>query len=534
MMFKNNESIDDYLKIYPIKTKIKLNSHHGVNKNFEEFQRVYGSILNKDDSTAKEKHSSTENVRPLIDLKTIRMEMPLLGSEQAIIQPTKKPVISILRNTRSQHSKKAEDTVTSTENLVKKLVDLELPETKTSSLEVNRNPNSFLEQTNKELNIAAAQLEQIKGAMKMKQAESSKGCRVPTHKPKKKNRHSDCVKKKYLTTIHAMKQKLQALENKYFSRPKIAYRSVNDTFTQSSEIETIYEKTSYDCVKTDQTLEGIMNDLDELMNADVNQKYRPYQPRDLSFNDRELEDSLERTGFKLTEIKEPRHVSIHDSQDRIRNEERLRNYKFFSTNNKFGAESEQPPKKKNTTVDKDSPGNNYIFIRATPISSPNSPGKADKVKIKMYDMKNVSCKQSNDPFADAIDISESQVRKFRSMKQDIMDIETFCEEMRKITHDEDNTEEDVKVKQEEHVNKGPFDGSQLQNYVLKSSFLMKEFDTPTKINYFCESDTFSRNKNKQLDLSEKYSGASVTSIKKLLRSLNSALDNSIYEVGNNE
>lgn len=154
-----------------------------------------------------------------------------------------------------------------------------------SSKEIRKPASKILEDTDKELKITEDQLTQLKSIIKERQ-ERNKTSRTSTsykaRNTRKMNRHQECLSKKYLTTLSSMQQTLRRLEQKYFQKPKIVYKSVNNTFTQSKSVEVLYENERYpeECKMTD-AFKNILTELDELAAGEFEDKSST--PRNLIF-----------------------------------------------------------------------------------------------------------------------------------------------------------------------------------------------------------------------------------------------------------
>ncbi|KAG5895310.1 hypothetical protein JTB14_029143 [Gonioctena quinquepunctata] len=545
---------------------MKWNGNHGSAKNFEEFQRVYGCILNKrdgEDKSSARKMLETDRVRPSTDLKTIRMEMPLLGSEQAIVKPIKRFMKTSSKKSSEKLGSKDESTVSITKDLVKKLAKLELSEKKSLD-KIDRNPSNYLRETNKELDIASVQLEKIKSALRMEQhekiqeskkseeMEKPKKRKIPTHRSKKKS----SIEKRYMTTLSLMQQKLLTLEEKYFNRPKIAYKSVNDTFTQSTEVETIFEK-SFKNEKTDKTLDTIANGLDDIINTDGKEKYRNNEPRDLSFyNNFKMAPDMNHD-CKQTIANDSKRISIKDFSDSSTEEIcRKRSYDgITSIGVNDGIVVEKHPfilkDPSDTNVCQNKEMEKYSFgISNQKICPPLSNGDFHENKRQSriseyhksetrrseHDLpKQLSFKKRSSPgrrkdsLAALIDASESQMRKFRALKQDIIDVESFCDKICNLTKDDDQNNQQAKRTIPGENDERIFDSkSQFQQSVLKSCYLMRESNVKPKINYFYENDSFIPKINKLTESTA--TEISPKNIKTLIRGLNNVLENTIYQI----
>lgn len=50
---------------------------------------------------------------------------------------------------------------------------------------------------------------------------------------------------KIMTTLVTINEKLQKIQEKYLNMPKVPYKNVNDCFTQSENLEVLYENQKY-------------------------------------------------------------------------------------------------------------------------------------------------------------------------------------------------------------------------------------------------------------------------------------------------
>lgn len=257
------------IKVRQIPTKPKPQPFG--NKNFEEFRTVY-SEKNISTSCPRQRPVS---VRPKKDLKTIQLEMPLLGSEKAIVIPVLKKNSKLV----AKKSPIPPRHIATTKDLVKKLAKLEKEhENVNVSPTVSKTPSlKLLDKTNRELDLATIQLEQIQNMLQKKQEIlRPKYPKTPVYKIVKKNspriRHVDCFNTKYKATLSTLQQKVASLQEKYFSKPQIVYKSINDQFTQSSDIKILYENKAYPDLKLDNALEGIINDLDCMVKGNIEQE----------------------------------------------------------------------------------------------------------------------------------------------------------------------------------------------------------------------------------------------------------------------
>ncbi|VEN58454.1 unnamed protein product [Callosobruchus maculatus] len=451
------------IKVYQIRTQSRTHTTFERNKNYEEFRDVYNAVLRGKKNYVKDVKKipptrTNVTARPAIDIKTVRVEVPAFGTENAIVPlkeklPTK-PSSSLKPILKNKVSK---DACVATQDIVKKLKAIEkVIEKKASANTIKRCPTVFLQQTHQELDVAEKQLEEIKNMMEKRQEEEEKLKQlqqqqekakkvksVVSYRPKSKTRHNECVSKKYMTTISMMKQKLEQLEKKYFSKPRVVYKSVNDTFTQFSNVEVLYENSRYpEDTKMDDALKGIINELDDMVNAD---KDKEAKPRDLSFQ-------------------KPQDVEPKRTEHKSRPVER------------------------------------------------------------------------NNSISRLIDVSEAHLKKYQAMRQEIIDVEAFCQKICNLSKDSEAQLEkqpqkkpDVDerpihvIPRHERETKSVFDDTNLQHSVMKSSYLMKEFKIEPSVKMTSGTDPLSRSKRRFRDMSRREG-----SITALINSLNSALENSIY------
>lgn len=271
-MSPNNPNFTDMIKVYPIPIKQKPRPFN--NKNFEEFRTVYSEKK----LSSKSSSQMSSSVRPLSDLKTIKLEIPVLGSEKAIVRlPSLKKnavIKSCLKKTPVMPTK-----TSTTQELLKKLKKMETGQSKKlDSLKVTKRPSlNLIENTNKEIDLAVVQLEQIRELLQKKQQTANSQPKSAMYKINKRNstraRHGNCYNSKYTSTLTSLQNKVKILEDKYFSKPQIVYKSINDNFTQSSDIKILYENKGYpEDLKMDQTLRGIIDELDDMVNVNIEEE----------------------------------------------------------------------------------------------------------------------------------------------------------------------------------------------------------------------------------------------------------------------
>nr|CAH7744668.1 unnamed protein product [Callosobruchus chinensis] len=450
------------IKVYQIRTQSRTHTTFERNKNFEEFRDVYNGVLRSKKNYTKDVKKlpptrTNVTARPAIDIKTVRVEVPAFGSENAILPlkeklPTKPSATlkPILKN------KVSKDACVATQDIVKKLKAIENKaiEKKASANTIKRCPTVFLQQTQQELDVTEKQLEEIKNMMEKRQEEEEKQKQLQkektkkaksfaSYRPKSKTRHKECVSKKYMTTISMMKQKLAQLEKKYLSKPRVVYKSVNDIFTQSSNVEVLYENSRYpEDTKMDDAFKGIINELDDMVDAD---KDKEIKPRDLSF--------------------------------------------------------QKPP----------------------------------EVEPKRTEHRSRAVERSNS-ISRLIDVSEAHLKKYQAMRQEIIDVEAFCQKICNLSKDseahlEKQPQKEPEVAERpirvtpryERDTKSVFDDTNLQSTVMKSSYLMKEFKIEPSVKMTSGTDPLLRSKRRFRDISRREG-----SITALINSLNSTLENSIY------
>lgn len=270
-MLTNNSLFNGLIRIYQIPTKPNPKPYDATN--FREYQKVY-SVTN--DST------KCFSQRPKTDLKTVKLELPPLGSEKAIVSVPvlKKNAVSkfVKKQTSTKPSKisQASKRTTSMQDLVKKLTKMEKePKKKPDVLKTT--PLNIIDNTNEEIEIAAVQLEQIQELLQKKSTMKNLRKTSPIYKLKKKHspriRHVDCLNTRYRSTLSSLKDKVKFLEKKYFSEPQIVYKSIHDNFSQSSDVKILYENKTYpEDLKMDQALRGIIDELDCMVKGNVEEK----------------------------------------------------------------------------------------------------------------------------------------------------------------------------------------------------------------------------------------------------------------------
>ncbi|XP_056641799.1 uncharacterized protein LOC130448436 [Diorhabda sublineata] len=548
-MNKERYSLGDFFKIHPIKTQLKIANKDGID-NFREFQRIYGPLFNnniKQNSKPLNSKSIVET-RPKIEIKTIQLEMPRFGSESAVLNPKKnqpkpkKPPTKILKTKSAKKIETKEQGVSTTAHgLVKKLSEMEHSLRKDPKVEIHQTTSTILDITNRELEVANEQLEQIKKLIESKQVQTQTIKSQPyqtTHKVKY-SRHRSCHQKKYLTALQSMQKKLHEMEKKYLKKPQVTYKSVNDTFTQfSKSVEMFRRKSLPEEEEIDQTLKVAISELEDIVNTDISKKFEKYTKEN---NKEDIESSpfdSERNAIKTPQVTSVDSVEKYFNQIQ---EELLLKKSERTTVSPFCQSSEYSRPIEDFLAGKDldeTSSKSSISPREEQpkrvtfenVLTKDCSGDHQKQSIKplKYSFKKQNSDQSfeKNDLTDVIEVSEKHLNRYRNLKQDVIDVNDFCNTLHDIvtTDDEDDDKTTEISKDEQNI----FEETKLQESVMKSCYLMKEFNVKPKI--FREETPKFCDKNKFYKMAKRCSASGDRNMDNMIENLQNALENSIFTV----
>lgn len=326
----------DLIRIHQIRSKPRKSTLQQRNRNFEEFADVYKEIVSDSfpnssklkpgqGSILKTKDVEIYPKRPLHDVKKIHLEMPFLGAECAIVTAPKKPQRKPLRKKVEKLDKSLLTEAQITKWNEKKTVK---PITPLKGSELPKDTQLLLKQTKQDIDESTVQLEALKTIInQIKPPEKIKKSRTTTYKSRRKSeRHADCISKKYITTLNTMQQKLQTLEEKYFSQPHVVYKNVRDICTTFSNVDLYQQNSSIENINIDETLEGIKQELDSIVNTSLEKEEKKSPKKSVTFKAPEVEFNTVGDTYDEEKSIDPMNFSFKksvDSDDDLSREEQV-------------------------------------------------------------------------------------------------------------------------------------------------------------------------------------------------------------------
>lgn len=577
-----------------------------IDDDFLEFRRIYGHLFNKNFGKKPYYRYERAQFRPRIEVKTIQLEMPIMGAEQAVIKPNKAipKTHSSPKPQKKIEKKLHQPSSTTSYELKRKLSHAESSLSKDSKIRIHQTTSTFLDITNRELEVANEKLRHFKELLERKQIQAETQT-LSEPKPKKNTR---------LSSISTLRKKLKDLEKQFYKRPQVVYKSVKERFTQSS-LETLYKnQTFFPDKKFDQTLDEAISELQDIVDVKITEEFsesgnsetlkdtkitldkpnnnllkslnfpdasvpvdkyklyskdtQPIHSKDISLtSDDTLANfscsnlGVENKNVSTIETKKNAWINNYAINKPGGDQKEMETEQSFSKTVRFDLDQQMKDlnsgAKKYNWLD---PKKSYMVENNHELGDIGDIDKTDQFerspqrnsfKIVLDDFQN----NNTDNISQLIDLSERKLKKFTDLKRDIVDINGFCDELCTITKSDDEDEDELNhkkelselkarmiedssmiqlneikhdVNEETIENKNVFDDTNLQNCVMKSSYLMKEFNIQPKI--FTEKQDAFADKRKFYQIANKCKDSKAGGVKNLLDSLEFALENSIYTV----
>lgn len=251
-MLTSNPSFLAVAKVHQVKAKAKPCPYEQTN--FEEFRKVYSEKK----LSVENSHYRPSSARPKNYLKTIKLQLPLLGSENAIVGvpvlPKKAPIKSILKKTLSTPMRSMRP-----KDLVKKLARVENEETKikASTRPLTAPTEDMSDKRNNKVDAVEIKQKQTSSMMPKVEKVSQIRKKLPLNKIK--------IDFDYLITKYPSKIRCLLQKDKEIRKTQNTVQKNSKPFHQEEveDVEVLYENKTYL-----EDLKGIIDGLDDIMSSD--------------------------------------------------------------------------------------------------------------------------------------------------------------------------------------------------------------------------------------------------------------------------